>query len=163
ISRLADALIGGYQLNFNYSYQRGTPLTLGNVFFNGDLSELRTNYDGSTVGGVFSDTSGFFTLPGGQVVSRTDARINLAQNIRTLPSRSSSLRTDSYNSFDFSVLKNINFSESMRLQLRAEMFNAFNHPYFGLPNLDPRSAGFGTVSEQVSLPRELQLGIKFIW
>jgi hypothetical protein len=161
--RLADALIGGYQLNFIYAYQRGTPLTLGNVFFNGDPRRLRVSYEGATAGNVLSDTTGFFTLPDGTVVSRTDARINLAQNIRTLPSRLANLRTDSFNNLDFSLHKNIRFTETTRLQLRAELFNAFNYTYFGTPNLDPRSASFGSLSEQVNLPRELQLGVKFIW
>jgi hypothetical protein len=162
-SRRMDALIGGYQINFIYTYQRGTPLTLGNIFFNGDLNQIKTSYDGKTVDGALSDTSGFYTLPSGEVVTATDARINLAHNIRTLPSRVSSLRTDSYNNIDLSLIKNISFNESMKLQLRFELLNAFNHPFFGAPNLDPRSASFGTVTEQVNLPREMQLGIKFIW
>jgi hypothetical protein len=95
---------------------------------------------------------------------RNDPRINLAQNIRRLSSRLPNLRGDTYNIVDFSMIKSINFTESLKLQLRFELLNTFNHPFFGVPDLNPRSSSFGRVpDEQVNLPRELQIGIKLIF
>ena len=40
----------------------------------------------------------------------------------------------SFKNLDFSAYKNFLFTERMRLQFRAEFFNIFNHPSFGLPD-----------------------------
>jgi hypothetical protein len=66
---------------------------------------------------------------------------------------------------DFSVLKNIRFSESMSLQLRGEAFNVFNHTNFrsfvASPNsLNVTSSNFGAIGA-VRDPRTIQLGLKF--
>ncbi len=41
------------------------------------------------------------------------------------------------NSWDINFAKNFNFTEKHRVQFRAEMFNAFNHPQFDDPVLQP--------------------------
>ncbi len=175
MSRIADAVFGGYQFNFIYAYQTGVPLTLGNIYFNGDPSRLRIRYDGSTVDNVFGAdlrNSGFYfndaaVQTNGQPdfnKQRNDPRINLAQNLRTLPSRLSNLRTQRVNTLDASLIKNISVTEKVRLQLRFELLNTFNNPLFGAPDLNPRGASFGAVTgDQVNLPRELQAGIKLIF
>jgi hypothetical protein len=66
---------------------------------------------------------------------------------------------------DFSLFKNIRFSENLRLQLRGEAFNIFNHTNFrsfvGSPNsLNVTSANFGRIGV-VRDPRTIQLGAKF--
>ncbi len=63
--------------------------------------------------------------------------------------------------FDFTMSKNIRIGETMRLQLRAEAFNVFNHTNFqtfGSTNVT--SSLFGTISV-VRDPRTIQLGAKF--
>jgi hypothetical protein len=66
---------------------------------------------------------------------------------------------------DFSLFKNFRFGENLRLQLRAETFNVFNHTNFrsfvGAPNsLNVTSANFGRIGA-VRDPRNIQLGAKF--
>ncbi|MDP2996864.1 MAG: carboxypeptidase regulatory-like domain-containing protein [Bryobacterales bacterium] len=69
------------------------------------------------------------------------------------------LRSDAMVNFDFSILRNFNFSESKRLQFRTEIFNAFNHPNFSVPGRTLGGAGFGVVSS--SFPgRRIQLGLR---
>lgn len=72
------------------------------------------------------------------------------------------LRGDNLVNFDFSLVKNIGFGEGRYAQLRAESFNAFNHPDFGLPNRTLDSPGFGTVTSATS-PRTMQLGLRIIF
>ncbi len=175
---VTQALLGGWQLQGIWQAQSGRPLELGNVYFNGDASGLRTSIRGGTVDAAF-DTSGFyfadaavqFTNPiTGQPTGvpdpskqRNDPRIRLASNIRTLPSHFSRFRGQPLNLWDVSLIKSFSFSESVRLQLRGEFLNAFNHPQFNNPFLDPTDSDFGKVTSQANLPRNIQLGIKLIF
>ncbi len=66
---------------------------------------------------------------------------------------------------DLSVIKNFAFTETGKLQLRVEALNAFNHWRFNGPDVNPRNATFGRVtnSSQVHLPREYQIGLKLLF
>ena len=47
------------------------------------------------------------------------------------------------------------------LQFRLETFNAFNHPRFGAPHIDPGSANFGRVTPaQENTARLIQVALK---
>lgn len=96
---------------------------------------------------------------------RNAPRINLANNIRMLPTRVSNLRGQPINLVDLSMIKNFAFTERVKLQLRIESLNAFNHWHFNNPDLNPRNATFGRVdnSSQVHLPREYQIGLKLMF
>jgi hypothetical protein len=62
---------------------------------------------------------------------------------------------------DFTLAKNIRFTENLRLQLRGEAFNVLNHTNFNTLGLAAATAStFGTVTGTRD-PRILQFGIKF--
>jgi hypothetical protein len=61
---------------------------------------------------------------------------------------------------DFTMTKNIRFNENMRLQLRGEAFNIFNHTNFRTIGTNVTLATFGQVTA-VRDPRTIQLGVKF--
>lgn len=63
---------------------------------------------------------------------------------------------------DFTISKNFRFTESMRLQLRAEAFNVFNWTNFNTLSLNVTSASFGDVLTARD-PRTMQFGVKFYW
>ncbi|HYK22836.1 MAG TPA: carboxypeptidase regulatory-like domain-containing protein [Pyrinomonadaceae bacterium] len=98
------------------------------------------------------------------------------------------LRGPGYRNVDFSIFKDTNITEKLRIQLRAEVFNIFNHPNFSNPllpsfaadmtsSIDPvtgRGTGFLpiTVTPDVGIgnpflggggPRDIQLAVKFIF
>jgi Carboxypeptidase regulatory-like domain/TonB dependent receptor len=50
--------------------------------------------------------------------------------------------------------------EGMRLEFRAEAFNAFNHPQFAGPSSTANTSDFGVISSLVGPPRQVQLGLK---
>lgn len=43
------------------------------------------------------------------------------------------LRSDGFQNVDFGIIKNSRLTENTRIQLRADMFNVFNHRNFGIP------------------------------
>jgi|SRR5579859_5015531 len=70
--------------------------------------------------------------------------------------------------FDFTVLKDTNITEKLKVQFRAEFFNLFNHANFQAPNID---AGTSTIlggnsvilSQTATDGRDIQFGVKLVW
>lgn len=69
------------------------------------------------------------------------------------------LRGDGLVNFDFSLLRTFALSERFRLQFRGELFNAFNHPNFGLPGSVLGNADFGLI-DTAGPARCVQLGLR---
>ena len=80
-----------------------------------------------------------------------------------------------YQNWDTSLMKNWYFSESMRLQFRAEMYNTFNHAQFYAPQgggatytgCDPNEnstcqSGLGQITNAFPA-RTVQFAGKFYW
>lgn len=72
------------------------------------------------------------------------------------------LRGDGITNFDISALKNFVFAEKKQLQFRLEVFNALNHPDFGLPGHTFGAPGFGVVSSARS-GRTVQVGLRLVF
>ena len=62
--------------------------------------------------------------------------------------------------FDLTLAKTTQFTERFRMQIRAEFFNAFNHPQWNGVALNFNNAIFGRVTSAHD-PRIMQLGLKF--
>jgi hypothetical protein len=67
-----------------------------------------------------------------------------------------------YQNVNFSLMKNTPLMEGVTLQLRAEFFNLFNHPNFGLPDNFVGSPSFGSILSADS-PRRIQFGVKLLF
>jgi hypothetical protein len=65
-------------------------------------------------------------------------------------------------STDFAVMRYIDLTSDVRLQLRGEFFNAFNHVNFGNPNTTLSSTTFGRITG-AGAGRNIQLAAKLIW
>jgi hypothetical protein len=62
---------------------------------------------------------------------------------------------------DFSLIKQFALPrKDMGINFRAEFFNLFNHPQYGMPINDINEAGFGAVNSTVNNPRLIQLALK---
>ncbi len=68
----------------------------------------------------------------------------------------------SYKNVNFSLVKNTAIKEEMAIQFRAEFFNLFNHPNFGLPDNFVGSPSFGRLYSADS-PRRIQFGLKLLF
>jgi hypothetical protein len=63
---------------------------------------------------------------------------------------------------DIGIDKNWQFAERYAIQFRWEMFNAFNHPNFGIPSNDPSSGNPGQITSIGPIPpRVMQGALKF--
>jgi hypothetical protein len=158
-SRLANTFIGGWQINTVTTVQSGLPLVVRGA--NNFLAD-RPNSTGSSAhldartSDRWFDTAAFVNPP-----DFTYGNLG-----RTLPDA----RNPGVFNIDFSVVKNTTLREGVRLQFRAEAFNAMNHVNLGFPNATfvpgpdgrNRSATFGTITSARD-PRMLQLGLKLIF
>ncbi|MGB2714580.1 MAG: carboxypeptidase regulatory-like domain-containing protein [Vicinamibacterales bacterium] len=165
-----NAFIGNWSVSAIWNWQAGRPnLSMGNVYYNGDITQLKTKYTDNPDVPVF-DTSGFYftdaaVMTNGQIdpaKQRGDQRIRLANNVRTTPSRWDGLRGPRYTNWDMSFVKGFDMGR-VRAQFHIELYNAFNNVFFNNPNLDPTSANFGKVSSQNNLPRNIQIGTKIVF
>jgi len=81
-----------------------------------------------------------------------------------------------FRNMDFALSKDTAFTDRVRLQLRVEFFNIFNHPNFALPNffVSPGSSNQGLITQTPDQaqtnpglggggPRVIQLGAKFLF
>jgi hypothetical protein len=60
-------------------------------------------------------------------------------------------------------MKNFRSKEGRRVQFRWEVFNASNHPSYGLPVVNLLSPDFGVIRGTAGTPRQMQFGLKFIF
>ena len=137
-------LLGGWQLNTLFSLQSGSPFSpllgsdptgalasisglVGNAIrpnLNTDLNIFQMSVEEIVAAG---GRSLFRGLNPGQRVG------NAGRNI---------LRSDGINNIDFGILKNTRITETQRLQIRADFFNATNTRDFGIPASEITSSNF---------------------
>ena len=67
--------------------------------------------------------------------------------------------------FDLSLFKRFAIDEKRSIEFRSEFFNIFNNPHFGFaaPTTTQGTATFGRIDRTILTPREIQLGLKFIF
>jgi len=156
-SRLANLLLGGWNINSIYTYQTGAPVTWSNgsttspgdyVHF-GDRIVLNPRETNTTS----FNTSAFDTNPLNQ----------FQYHVRTFSTTFPNLRQDGINQWDVSTLKNFQITEQMYFQLRCEAYNVLNHPTFAAPNTTATNSQFGQITAQSNRTRTLQLGARFVF
>jgi hypothetical protein len=62
---------------------------------------------------------------------------------------------------DLSLTKQFEIAPSRHIEFRAEVFNAANHPIFGLPNTNLQSATYGRLTSTRIDSRQIQLALRF--
>jgi Carboxypeptidase regulatory-like domain len=167
---LVNALVGNWSVSAVWNWQSGRPnLTMGNVYYDGDITKLKTKYTKDPSVPVF-DISGFYFHDAAVQTNgvddpakqRADQRIQLVRNIRTIPSRWDGLRGPRYTNWDMSFVKALDVGR-VRAQIHIELYNAFNDVFYNNPNLSPTSPDFGKVTTQNNLPRNIQIGTKIMF
>jgi hypothetical protein len=161
---VTNAILGGWQLNAIYVMQSGTPVNVvrGNDP-TGVLPGLRPNLVGvpnlprgkRTLAEYFN-TSAFTNVPFSGPNADPIAPGNAGRNIVVGPGNVN---------LDASLFKEVPI-ERIKLQLRAETFNALNTPHFGNPDGNASDGSFGEITRQngaANANRVVQLDVKLLF
>lgn len=147
IPRALDLLIGGWQINSIFRAQSGNPFDVRS-----DDNTRLVNLTGEP----YAQDGSQFYLNRASFSRATTGLGSLRRN---------SLRSPSTYQLNFGVLKNFNFTETAKLQFRAEAFNLLNNTVLGTPNtnFDQLSTfdGYGIIRSIAPFSnRQLQFGLR---
>src|SRR5204863_5540300 len=132
---VVNGLVGEWSVSFIWNWQSGRPnMTFGNVYYDGDITQLKTSYTTDPTRPVF-DTSGFYFHDAAVQTNgvddpakqRADQRIQLGNNVRYFPTTADGLRNENLHLLDLGVTKNFALSRNARMQVRIEFINALNY------------------------------------
>ena len=149
-------VVGGWSLGLLGALQSGAPFTV--------LTQTNTT-NAFSAGALRANVTGDPALPSGE---RTLNRwFNTDAFAQPAPftfgnSQRGILRGDGVINADLSLVKSVAFSPARSLQLRVEVFNAFNHPNFGQPGHTFGAPDFGIVSSAAG-GRTIQLGLRGVF
>ena len=158
-SSFAEKVLGGWEMNPDFSIQSGFPFTVGcHCDYNGDgvrSDRPNTPSFGNNMyfshqqfeNGFLTTLKSAFTKP----APGTDG--NLGRN---------TFRGPGIAQVDFSLFKKIPISERYSMQFRAEIFNLLNHANLSPPVANLASSSFGQVLSAAD-PREIQFGLKLFF
>ena len=170
MSRKADAVVGGWQVSGVSSFKSGFPLSISG---GGGANLYGANVRPNTVADPHiahrTIDQWFNPLAFEQLPSNF-------YGFGNTPRYLSRLRAPGYVNWDIAAQKYWHFTETVRLQGRAEFFNAFNHANFYAPDtsLNDRtvtsdasgnpvvSGSFGTI-RAAQAPRDIQFALKLYW
>ncbi len=149
---VASYLIRNWQLSTIFSAQTGQPYSVTlSTDPSGTATTARPNRiaDGNLPSDARSRTHWFDTTA--FVVPNCICFGNSGRDI---------LRGPGFMDLDFGIIRDFNFLERFRLQLRAESFNLTNHPNFGLPNSAIGNPSVGIITTTINRERQNQLALK---
>ncbi|MGD1101359.1 MAG: TonB-dependent receptor [Terriglobia bacterium] len=163
LSRAEDAVLGGWSVNFIYTYQGGQPLTIPCATsttsdFGCDANAVagQNIYGGLHNQQQWLNPAAFATPPGATAIGQTD--------YSPLGPPPGQARGPGFNNLDSSIFKNFHFSDTLYLQFRAEAFNTFNNPQFGQPSqTNYTTSTFGEITSLRNGPRLFQLALKLFF
>jgi hypothetical protein len=164
---IAGALVKGWQLNNIVTAQSGTPFEVrlghnqsGNLnTIDFSIHERPNVVPGRSNNPVTGDPQHWFD-PSAFELQPSGTIGNLGRNTLIGPKLVNC---------DFSLFKQFTLTEGKTLHFRAEMFNIFNHPNFGVPNSANRTAlqpngnvnlSAGAILSTVTTSRQIQFGLK---
>jgi hypothetical protein len=160
-NRLADSVLGGWQLGGILTLQDGFPFTVqcgpGNIQNGGGI--------------CYPDSTGADpNLPRSQQARthffNTDAyvdRIPAAGNFRYGVTARNSVIGPGIISFDASINKKFNLTESKYVEFRTEIFNLPNHPIWNPPGAQLRTANYGVINSTRIDSRQIQFALKLVF
>ncbi len=148
LPKAVDFLVGGWQLNGVWIMQSGAPLGFGNALLAADVRAIPLSGDQRSVDRWFNTD-----------VFVRDASRQLQQKYRQFPLRFGGVRADGQRASDWSLFKTFPIAERIKVQFRAELYNAYNQASFNAPNTNPTSGAFGTLTDTASEAKNWQFSL----
>jgi hypothetical protein len=153
-NKVADNIIGGWQLNGIMTLTSGTPY---NINASGDIANT-----GNTTNLAQEICTPTLSSPTPAEWFKKSCFANPAPyTLGNFPLNS--LRTDWYKDVDLSIFRSFAITEDKQLQFRADFFNAFNNVVWGTPDNTVNDPTFGEVTSIANTPRQIQFALKFIF
>jgi hypothetical protein len=168
---VANLLLGGWEYNWIANFRSGRPINLPtNVDLIGDPTLDNSSFD-KFFNTCVRQLNGTSQQPNAahtafEPCTNPVWALRPANTLANTTFRLANLREPWAPIFDMSLNKTFQIYEDVKIQFRAEAFNAFNTPLFGAPNTDPNSTNFGRLIPQNSVRngnnfRTVQFGLKF--
>ena len=155
VSGVADKLVSGWQFSGITSYQTGQPFS---------VSYTAPGSPVGLVSGRANLVPGVPLYPDHQSNAQwfNPAAFTAPPNFTYGTSGYDMLWGPNFSNWDMNLTKNTRIWREYNLQLRAEAFNAFNHPSFGTPGASiTNTATLGVISSQSGANRTIEFGVKF--
>ncbi|NOT61522.1 MAG: carboxypeptidase regulatory-like domain-containing protein, partial [Acidobacteria bacterium] len=160
-NKVANALIGGWQLGGIFTLQDGFPFTVlcgpGNIQNGGGVCYPDSTGINPNLPRDQQTRTRFFNL---------DAYVNripATGNFRYGTTGRNSVIGPGIISLDASLNKKFNFSEGRYLEFRTEVFNAPNHPIWNPPGNQINTPNAGVITSTKIDSRQLQFGLKLVF
>ena len=160
-SRPVDWVIGGWQLNGIYTLQSGLPFSVcvdgaqGNCVTRADVVGPLRTHPGVITPGLYFDTSSFIAPPSTKYADNSTTYDRPGNSGRDI------LRGPGSSNIDMSIFKNFNITESSKLEVRFQAYNATNTPHFDNPNGDLSQGNFGKITSTLPYSyRQCELGLR---
>ena len=156
-SGIANWLTKDWRLAAIYQLQSGFPFTIsvfGDTANAGTLlgeNPIRANYTGLPVFGPGTRTADQWFNPAAFSTPAAFTFGNVGRNTVYGPGRQT---------LDLALQREFSITEQIKLQVRAEAFNALNHSNLGTPNRFVNTPQFGTITEAATPGREIQFGVR---
>ena len=172
LNSIVDGFLGGWQTSGMWRFDNGQPISIGvtgatapqgyGTTYPDMIGRLRTfpksmwfktNPITGSEYGYFSNASSALEVPAPYTIGNAPRE---QPNVRQPGTKNATL----------AIFKDIPLNkmrEGSRLQIRAEAFNALNHPQFGGTNGIATTFGtgsFGNVDSQANSPRQIQMGLQ---
>ncbi|HUQ91495.1 MAG TPA: hypothetical protein VM120_07425, partial [Bryobacteraceae bacterium] len=155
---ITGVLTRNWRVSTLYQVQSGFPFTIS-VF--GDTANagtavgenpIRADYTGQPVFGPGTRTTDTWFNPAAFATPRAFTFGSVGRNTVYGPG----LQT-----LDAAIVRSFVLSEKVRLEMRAEAYNALNHSNWGTPNRFVNTPQFGSITEATTPGREFQLSARF--
>jgi len=162
MNRFLDAVVGDWSISSLITEQSGQPLSIPMATPRLIDGNQRPNVLCGGGMGISSNQAAINQTPYLNVNCFADPGDQMPGNA---PRYFSGLRANGIHNADLSIYKEFTPRETMRLQLRADVFNFANHPRFAPPITawDPGDTQFGIINSTAAgyTPRKIQFGVRF--
>jgi hypothetical protein len=164
LNSVLDGFLGGWQTSGMWRFDNGQPISISvtgatapwgyGTSYPDMIGKLQVNPKSEWfTKGYFANAASALAVPAPYTIGNA-------------PREQPSVRIPGTNNATLALFKDIHLNkmrEGAKLQIRAETFNAFNHPQFGGIQAqfgNPIPASFGDVTSQTNSPRQVQMGMQ---